>query len=59
MIAGYEHASQNFAGNWDKRDEMVVYGGDTVSTFVKRLDNGTLSRVLEKRISNGGVDNGT
>ena len=35
---------KNFAGNWEKRDGTVVHGGGTVSTFVKRLDNGTLPR---------------
>ena len=30
-----------------------------VSTFVKRIDNGTLPRGRKKRTSNGGVDNGT
>ena len=35
---------ENFAGNWEKRVGMVVHGGGTVSTFVKRLDNGTLPR---------------
>ena len=40
---------KNFAGNWEKRDGMVVHGGGTVSTFVKRLDNGTLPRGRENR----------
>ena len=49
---------KNFAGNWEKRDGTVVHGGGTVSTFVKRLDNGTLPSGREKRTSIGGVDNG-
>ena len=50
---------ENFAGNCEKRDRMVVHGGGTVSSFVKRLDNVTLPRGQEKRMSNGGVDNDT
>ena len=43
----------------EKRDGTVVCGRGMVSTFVKRIDNGTLPRGRKKRTSNGGVDNGT
>ena len=49
---------ENFVRKWEKRDRTVVFGWDTVSTFVKRLSNGTLPRDREHRTSNGGVDNG-